>query len=114
MANTFSKSTKSSLTAGDVVTDAATNVLNAGTASAIIIISILIANKSGGTANVDVYLVTSSGDDAYILRGAPIPSGNALEVIQGSRIVLNTNDVIRARGSTAGTLDITISYLSQT
>jgi hypothetical protein len=114
MANTFNRSTRASLTAGDVTSDPSTDVLNASAASALIIISILIANKSGGTANVDVYLVTSSGDDTYILRGAPIPSGNALEVIQGSRIVLTANDVIRARGSTAGALDITVSYLTQT
>jgi len=113
MANTFSRTTKSSLTTGDVTSDPTTNVLSAGAATSLILISVLISNKSGSNANANVYLVTGSGDDTYLLKGAPVPSGSALEMIQGSRIVLIATDVIRASSDTASALDITISYLAQ-
>jgi hypothetical protein len=113
MANTFNRTTKSSLTTGDVTTDPTTNVLPAGVATSLILISVLISNKSGSNANVTVYLVTAAGDDTYLLKGAPVPSGSTLEMIQGSRIVLTASDVIRASSDTALALDVTISYLAQ-
>ena len=113
MANTFSRTTKSNLTTGDVTTDPTTNVLSAGSAVSLILISVLISNKTASPVNANVYLVTGAGDDTYLLKNVPVPSGSAIEMIQGSRIVLTATDVIRASSDTASALDITISYLAQ-
>ena len=113
MANTFKINTKSSLVT-DAVSSANTNVLTAGGSATLVILSVLVSNKGTSAADVDVYLVTSTGDDVYIIRNAPVPSGSSLELISGSKIIMESSDVLRARSDTATTLDISVSYLEQT
>jgi hypothetical protein len=113
MANTFTKNTKSGLLTADVTSSATTNVLTAAPSTTLIILSILISNKIGSSANANVYLVPNSGDSVFLLKNAPIPAGSSLEMIQGSKIILTFNDVLRASSDTSSALDITISYLLQ-
>lgn len=113
MANTFKIETKSSLVT-DAVSNTTTNVLSAGGSATVILLSVLISNKTGTSANCDVYLVTSTGDDVYLIRNAPVPSGSSLEIISGSKIIMESSDILRARSDTATALDISVSYLEQT
>jgi len=113
MANTFKQSTKSSLVT-DAVSSTNANIVTAGNTSTLIILNALVANKTTTSANVDVYLVTDSGDDVYLLKSVPVPAGSSLELITGSKIILESSDVLRARADTASALDLTISYLDQT
>ena len=113
MANTFKQATKSSLVT-DAVTSTNTNILVAGASSTVIILNALVANKTSTSANVDVYLVPNSGDNVYLLKNVPVPAGSSLELITGSKIILEASDVIRARCDTATAMDITLSYLDQT
>lgn len=113
MANTFKIETKSSLVT-DAVSNTTTNVLSAGGSATVILLSVLISNKTGTSANCDVYLVTSTGDDVYLIRSAPVPSGSSLEIISGSKIIMESSDILRARSDTATALDISVSYLEQT
>ena len=64
--------------------------------------------------NLDVYVVTNSGDDVYLLKDVPVPAGSSLEVISGSKIIMEASDVLRARANTATSIDLTVSYLDQT
>jgi hypothetical protein len=114
MANTFTKNTKSSLLTADVTSSATTNVVTAGSTATLIILSVLISNKTGSSANGNVYLLPSTGDAAFLIKNAPIPAGSSLEMISGSKIIMNGSDVLRASSDTASALDITISYLQQT
>jgi hypothetical protein len=113
MANTFKMATKSSLVT-DAVSSSNTNILTAGGSATLIVLSALIANKTSNSVNVDLYVVTSSGDDVYLINNAPVPAGSSLELISGSKIILESSDVLRARAETATSLDITVSYLEQT
>jgi len=113
MANTFKIETKSDLVT-TAITDAATNVLTAGSSATLVLLSILVSNKTGTSADVDVFLVTNTGDDVYIIRNAPVPTGSSLEIISGSKIIMESSDVLRARAGTASALDISVSYLEQT
>ena len=74
----------------------------------------LVSNKTGASAQVDVYLVTNTGDDVYIIRNAPVPAGASLEIISGSKIIMESSDVLRVRSGTATALDVAVSYLEQT
>ena len=74
----------------------------------------MISNKTGTSANVDVFLVTSSGDDVFLIRNAPVPAGSSLEIIAGSKIIMEANDVLRINSGTASALDASVSYLEQT
>lgn len=114
MANTFTKTTKSGLVTADVTSSATTNVLSVTAGATLIVLSVLISNKSGSSANGDVYLIPSSGDAVFLIKNAPVPAGSSLEIISGNKIILNSSDTLRARSDTASSLDITISYLQQT
>ena len=113
MANTFKVQTKSSLVTDDIG-NTNCNVLTAGGSSTLVLLSILVSNKSGSSADVDIYLVTNTGDDVYLVRNAPVPAGSSLEVISGSKIIMESSDVLRARADTATALDLSISFLDQT
>jgi len=110
MANTFRMDTKANLVT-DAVTLSTTNVLTATSSGTLVILSILVSNKTGSSANVDVYLVTNVGDDVYLIRNAPVPSGSSLDLIQSNKYILESSDVLRARSDTANALDIAVSYL---
>ena len=112
MANTFKQATKSSMSTS-AVSSTDTNILTAGGSATLVLLSILISNKTGASAQVDVFLVTGN-DDTYLLRNAPVPAGSSLEVISGSKIIMESNDVLRIRAATATALDATVSYLEQT
>ena len=113
MANTFKQATKSGLVT-TVISNTGTNILTAGGSSTLILLSALVANKTSSSANVDVYLVPSSGDSVYFLKAVPVPAGSSLELISGSKIILESGDVLRARCDTASAADLTVSYLDQT
>lgn len=114
MANTFLKATKSSLLTADVTSSATTNILAVGASTTCIVLSVTIANKTGSSANANLYLLPSSGDAVFYLKNAPIPAGSTLELISGNKYILTANDVLRASSDTASALDVTISYLQQT
>ena len=113
MANTFKIDTKSSVSNAGT-SDAATNVVTAGGSATLVLLSCLLSNKTGTSANVDVFLVTSSGDDEFLIKNAPVPAGSSLEIIAGSKIIMESNDVLRINAGTASALDASISYLEQT
>jgi hypothetical protein len=113
MANTFKNTTKSDVVT-DAVSSATTNVLSTAGNATLILLSALFSNKTGSSVTVDVYLVTSTGDDIYMVRNAPIPAGSTLELISNSKIILESNDVVRARCNTSTAVDVIISYLEQT
>ena len=113
MANTFKQATKSGLVT-TVISNSGTNILTAGGSSTLILLSALVANKTSSSANVDIYLVPSSGDAVYFLKAVPVPAGSSLELISGSKIILESGDVLRARCDTASAADLTVSYLDQT
>ena len=115
MANTFIVDVKSSCVT-DAHTSGNANVLSAGGSATLILLSILVSNKTGASADVDVFLVTSSGskDDVFLLRNAPIPAGSSLELISGSKVIMQSSDILRVRTDTASAIDVTVSYLEQT
>ena len=113
MANTFKQATISSLVT-DAVSSTNTNIVTAGNSSTLIILNALVANKTTTSANVDIYLVPNSGDSVYLLKAVPVPAGSSLELITGSKIILESQDVLRARCDTSTAMDLTLSYLDQT
>lgn len=113
MANTFKIDTKSSVVT-DAVSSTNTNVVSAGATATLILLSVLVSNKTGSSANVDIFLTTNTGDDVYLIRNAPVPAGSSLEIISGSKVIMESSDILRARADTASALDISVSYLEQT
>ena len=112
MANTFKSDTKANVVTA-LITDNTAVVVTAGGSSTLVLLSVLLSNKVASSTDVDVYL-ESGGDDVYLLRNAPVPAGSSLEVISGSKIIMEANDKLRIRAGTANAIDATVSYLDQT
>ena len=113
MANTFKIDTKSSVSNSGTSNSNAT-VVTAGAAATLVILSILISNKTAASVQVDVFVVKNSGDSVFLIKNAPVPGGSSLEIISGSKIILESNDVLRISSNTASALDAAVSYLEHT
>ena len=113
MANTFKIDTKTNVSNAGTGASG-TNVVTAGGSATLVLLSCLISNKVGTSANVDVFLVPASGDNVFLIKNAPIPEGSSLEIISGSKIIMESGDVLRINAGTASALDAAVSYLEQT
>ena len=70
------------------------------------IISIRCANTTTSTISVDVF-INDGSNDYYLIKNAPIVSGGSLELIDGgSKIVMQNNDILKAKSDTASSLDV--------
>ena len=112
MANTFKSDTKANVVTA-LITDNTAVVVTAGGSSTLVLLSILLSNKVASSTDVDVYLETA-GDDVFLIKNAPVPAGSSLEIISGSKIIMEANDKLKIRAGTASAIDATVSYLDQT
>ena len=127
------------LTMGDVPNTALPNT-NDGTSDLYVVpsncdtvvIGLLLTNTSGSSITADVLIATQAStvgpedgslgsEDIYLIKGAQVPVGSALEVISGKVVVSNTHatddakgDAIQVRCDTASALDVTLSILENT
>jgi hypothetical protein len=130
MANTFRNfSSKDISTSNTVVYKA-----DVSGHDATIVLGLTISNKSTNSVKATAYLTSntvhaqSSGSpnnstgvgaptnaqSFTVLNEVPIPSGSSLEVFQGQKMVLNTNDIVTLKSDTANTLDSVLSIMEQT
>ena len=105
MANAFKNHLASS------VGTSASSVYTVGAGVTATTIGMNIANITAAQILVDAY-ITSGGTDYYIVKGAPIPSGSALSVLDG-KIVLEAADVVKVISDTASSADVILSVLEQ-
>ena len=79
------------------------------------IISIRLANITTSTINADVFItssVTGGSQNHYIIKNAPIVAGGSLELIDGgSKIVIESGDVVKAPSDTASSLSVWMSVV---
>jgi|TARA_B100001094_G_scaffold228530_1_gene223100 hypothetical protein len=110
MANNFKNAFATSVSTNS---SSPTTVYTANNGSAVnsILIELDVANTGTSGVTVSVVLYDSSGTASYhIVKNAPIPSGGALKVVSGQKVVLNGDDQIRVYGS-AATVDVVASIL---
>ena len=73
------------------------------------IVGIHCANTTDNTILVDVYLRNTSLD-YYLIKQAPIPSGGALQVLDGgAKVVVQSGDRLYVKSDTATSLDVWVS-----
>ena len=102
MANTFKNYTSASVGTSPVTT----YTVPASTTS--VMIGCNLSNTSSAQITVDVQAA-----GIYIVKGAPIPAGSALSVLDG-KIILETTDTIVVTSDTASSADVIASVLEQT
>ena len=85
-----------------------------------ILLEIDIANTTSNDITVDCKLNKNSGgtggtDDVFIIKGAPLPTGGALKVVSGQKIVLEGTatglDTVTVAASVANSADCVVSLL---
>jgi len=101
MANTFKNYTSASVGTSPVTT----YTVPASTTS--VMIGCNLSNTSAAQITVDVQAA-----GIYIVKGAPIPSGSALSVLDG-KIILETTDTVVVTSSAATSADVIVSVLEQ-
>ena len=75
------------------------------------VVGIRCANVAATAINVDVYIVNRAAN-YYLIKGAPIPVGSSLELIDGgSKIILQSGDALTIVSDTAASLDTVISRI---
>ena len=112
MPNTFKSDVKANVVT-DALSASTTVLVTASGSSTLVLLSILLSNKVASSTDVDVFLETA-GDDVFLIKNAPVPAGSSLEIISGSKIIMEANDKLKIRAATASAIDATVSYLDQT
>ena len=73
------------------------------------IVGISLSNILGSTVNVDCY-INDGSNDIYLVKTAPIPSGGALQVLDGgAKIVVQSGDRLYIKSDTASSVDVWVS-----
>ena len=117
MANDFKSVSKANIAIDSGTFDTMnTALLNKET----ILLEIDIANTTVSDVTVSVKLNKNSGgtggtDDIFIVKGAPVPTGGALKVVSGQKIVMEGTatglDTITVACSAASSADCIVSFL---
>jgi hypothetical protein len=77
-----------------------------------VVLSVLASNKSANSQNVTVELVKSGATvTGSLITSGTVPNQSSLEFMTGNKIIVESQDVIRAYAGTGSSIDVTISYM---
>lgn len=108
MANTFKLVTSD----GSAVTGGTErSVYTAPASTTTVIVGLTLSNLTGSTTYVTVNIYNADGDDVKFLKDVPIPTGSAVEVMSGNKVILNTGDELRIISSVDNSVDCTMSIM---
>jgi len=73
------------------------------------VVGISLANVSTTSVNASVY-INDGTNDIYLIKDAPIPTGSALQVLDGgAKFVMQSGDALKVVSDTASSLDVWVS-----
>ena len=77
------------------------------------LVGIHIANVLPSSAiTVDVY-IANGGNNTYLVKGAPIPQGSALQLLDGgAKVVVQSGDRLYVKSDTASSADVWVSVVA--
>ena len=92
--------------------DSSSTVYTCPSSTETTIIGLNLANRLNTGITADVTLVNNDGDNIYIVKSAPIPTGSALVPIGGEqKLVLNASDILKVTSSDSDAIDVALSIL---
>jgi hypothetical protein len=110
MANTFKSKT---FAGGSTSANTAMTVYTVPSTTTSIIVGLNLANIANSMIAIDVQIDKATGDDVYIAKSVPIPTGGSLELMTGNKYVLETGDVLKVTSTVANSLDSILSVMEQ-
>ena len=109
MANTFKVKTFSG---GSTNANTAMTVYTCPSSTQTTIIGLTIANIIATQVTVSVQLENNDGNNVYLIKDAPVPSGGAFVPVGGDmKVVMEAADVLKVTSDTANSVDSTLSIL---
>lgn len=111
MANTFKLQTKDGSATG---ANTAMTIYTVPSSTTSVVLGLTLSNLTGSTVYATVNIENADGDNVNFLKAIPIPTGSAVEVMSGNKIVLNTTDVLKVSSDTANSIDTTLSIMEIT
>jgi len=73
------------------------------------VVGISVANVTSSAVNASVF-INDGTNDFYLVKNAPIPSGSALQVLDGgAKVVVQSGDILKVVSDTASSLDTWVS-----
>ena len=106
--NTFKNAQETNITTVRTIYTAPTTPVPDGKTS--ILLELDVANTTTAVVQTSVQVTdTSATSTAYLVKDAPIPSGSALQVISGQKVILSPGDIIKVTSS--GAVDCIASIL---
>ena len=73
------------------------------------VVGISVANITVSAVTASVY-INDGSNDIYLVKDAPIPSGSALQVLDGgAKFVVQSGDALKVISDTASSLDVWVS-----
>ena len=120
MANDFKSFSKSNIAIDSGTYSTVYTVPYTATPVEAILLEVDVANTSVSDITVDVKVNKNSGgtggtDDIFIVKAAPVPTGGALKVVSGQKIVMMSTstgaDTVTVAASVASAADCIVSVL---
>jgi len=109
MANTFKVKT---FAGGSTAANTTMSVYTCPSATQTTVIGMTVANITSSQITVDVKLANADGDDVFLVKDAPVPTGSSLVVVGGDqKVVLEASDAITVQSDTANSADTALSIL---
>ena len=119
MANTFRVHTKAA------IGTSAQTIYTVGGSTTAIILGLVLGNVTGSAVNVTVTLESDTShddgagsdfnnDNVELVTNAPIPAGGSLELLSGSKVVMQAGDILKVTSDTASSIDAALSFMEIT
>lgn len=74
------------------------------------VVGIHVTNVHTAAINVDVY-INDGSNDIYLVKGAPVPVGGALQVLGTGKVVVQNSDALKVKSDTASSVDAWVSVV---
>ena len=84
-----------------------------------VVLGLMLCNIDSSQRTVDVQIVSDTSDTetnetVLLVKDAPIPAGGSLEILTGSKVVVQATDVLKIDCDVADKLDATLSIMEIT
>jgi hypothetical protein len=77
-----------------------------------VILSILASNTTANSQNVTVQIIKSGGTiTGSLITSGTVPNQSSLEFMTGNKVIVQSEDIIRAYAGTGSSVDVTVSYM---
>jgi hypothetical protein len=77
-----------------------------------VVLSILASNSTANAQNVTIQIIKSGATvTGSLITSGTVPNQSSLEFMIGNKIIVQSEDIIRAYASTGSSIDVTVSYM---